>query len=179
MNDLATLTKVFCIAVATLTHCQFAAAQETTVDISKAVEAMGTDLRSPFARLGLEKTVLDLYDARVKLAPHRIEGTKEWQTGFEKSFSIFQKRLREGGFEDAASRLDKEVIDQMQASLTKNEKANGEFLLAAQKQSPQLRDVSISILKRSQTYFSIVLSLANKAEWSTAAKRSYIFPFCP
>jgi hypothetical protein len=86
--------------------------------------------------------------------------------------------LSEDKLEDAAAKIDKGVIERMQKSFTRNQKANEEFLRTAQEQSPTLRSVSIPVLLRSQTYFSLIVSLASLEEWLKAAKETYIFPFC-
>jgi hypothetical protein len=174
---LSSLTTALCIAFAILAPCRPATAQLATDEVNTAVNRIDYDLSSPFARIGLEKILLDLYEARIKLAPHRVETNPDWQKGFMKSFSVVQKRLHEGRLEKSY-RLNRNVIELMQTCMMSNEHANSSFLRNAREQFPQLRDVPISTLQRSQTYFSIILALEGMDEWNQAARASYVFPFC-
>jgi hypothetical protein len=157
---------LICIALFSLTR-----AQEPGNEVTDAVETMGADLRSPLAKFGLDRIVFELYEARVKLAPHKYEAVSQWQSGFKASFSLFQKRLSEGKLEDAAAKVDKGVIERMQKSFTRNQKANEDFLRTAQEQSPTLRSVSIPVLLRTQTYFSLIVSLASPGDLFIAQAR--------
>src|SRR2546425_13231322 len=90
----------------------FSGATETRAQVTSdeqrfALSVLDRDLRSPFAKAGLELMVWAAFEARVKLSPQGYEQSAEFQRGFRNAFSVFRKRLCVGDLESIGGQIDK------------------------------------------------------------------------
>jgi hypothetical protein len=166
------LACVLCSVTAT------ASAPAISDELKLAVSSMDQELKSPFAKVRLERIVLTVFRARVDLAPKGYERDPEFQKNFERSFSIFRTRLWNGEYENAGRLMDVKMSGEVASAYARNEKDWESFLSAATAKSDFLRGLPPGLVRRSQIYFSLILLSESKDEWEQARKFTFIFPFC-
>lgn len=146
--------------------------------ISISIKKMDDNLKSPFAKAGLEMTVWNFYKARVAHSINRYEMNKEFQQGFMQSFLIFKKRLWAGNFQNLKSKIDNSYLEAMEKSYKQNKAKYLGFKKSLNEMSYFPPNYSLNLITESQAYFSLILFDVQKNEWVKAKKFTYIFPFC-
>ena len=136
------------------------------------------DLRTPFAKEGLEITVWNFYRARVVLSPNKYESTCDFQKGFLQSFLLFQNRLRTGNLGGLKLKVDYNFLIEMTRSYERNESRYLDFIKSISKTPYFPPNYTVDFVTKSQFYYSLILLDADKTHWSNAKKFTYIFPFC-
>jgi hypothetical protein len=169
---------LFLAALLTLFVAGTAKGQDVSNEIRTALAMMDEELKSPFARIGLESMVLTIYRARIDLAPMGYERTDSFQQGFMASFSVFRERLARGEFQDLRSQVDDNTIQEMASSYRKNAEVFSRFQSAVMEKSELVRRQSPELIRRSLIYYALVLYAAGREQWEKAKKNTYIFPFC-
>lgn len=146
--------------------------------IFMSIERIDENLKSPFAKAGLELTVWNFYKARIALSPNKYEMTKDFKQGFLQAFSVFKKRLWLGGFEGLKSKFRNSYLNEMIRSYNKNRANFLKLTESLAKTTCFPPNFSSDLIIESQIYFSLLLLDVDKHEWSKAKKFTYIFPFC-
>jgi hypothetical protein len=168
------------VAIFSILFCSaLSGAEQLSVQsMHTSISRMEENLRSPFAKAGLEMTIWDFYRARVALSPNKYEAREDFQKGFRESFAIFQKRLTAGNFQQIQYKIKEDDLKSFEKSFEKNRVKYLEFMksMAVTEYFPPYYPVNF--ITESQLYYSLLLFDVGKDLLTKARKLTYIYPFC-
>ena len=157
----------------------FSDAEELNIQAMRmSINKMEDNLRTPFAKTGLEMTVWNFYRARTALSRTNYEGTRSFKEGFKQCFAVFQKRLRAGNFQEISSKIRDKNLRVMAESYQRNKYKYLYFMKSALETPYFPPRYSLDLVTKAQFYYSLILFDAAKDQWAKARKFTYIFPFC-
>ena len=168
------------VAIFSILFCSaLSGAEQLSVQsMDTSINRMEDNLRSPFAKAGLEMTIWNFYRARVALSPNKYETTGYFQKGFRESFAIFHKRLTAGNFQEIQYKIKEDDLKSFEKSFEKNRVKYMEFVksMAVSQYFPPYYPVNL--ITESQLYYSLLLFDVGKELLTKARKFTYIYPFC-
>ena len=157
----------------------FSGAEELNVQAMRiSIGRMEDNLRTPFAKAGLEMTVWSFYRARVALSPNKYEANMDFQEGFKESFAIFQKRLRAGKFQEIQYKIEESNLRTLEKSYQRNKNKYLDFIRSTPITPYFPPNYPVGFITESQLYYSLLLFDVEKGLLAKAKRFTYIFPFC-
>jgi len=156
-------------------------ANDISVEFNSAIANIATELKSPFAKAGLESLVYRFYEVRMNLTPKKYESGDDFKNSFLKTFGVFRDILwnaKLGKLVASIRTYKPKEIKAMETSYKNNIIVFGGFVTEIISKIGYFRFIPPEVILKSQMLYSIILLGGSPDTWDKAKEFTNIWPFC-